>query len=570
MSLIEQRLAWARLARSGRGPALRIALLATYTIDPLTPYLGMALEAAGLPAEIRVGPFDQIAIQCLDPASETAAYRPDVLVVHPRLEDLWAGLPTPLAGPSEPYAEAASTYASAAVEAGARWGATVVFVLPAVPDLRPLGVGDAGNAAGVFATANAVRETLRRHLAGRAGVLIADMEAELRAIGTEAAEAPALWATARIPYAEAAFARLGAQLARLIALSRLPARKVVAVDADGTLWGGVVGEDGPDGVVLGDRGPGAAHVAFQRYLLALREAGVLLVLASKNEEADVWAAFARPEMVLKREHLADWRIGWNPKSESLMAMAETLRLGLESFCLIDDNPAELAEVGARCPQVAGLLMPADPAGWRQALSAERALDRLPPTAEDRARPQSYAQERERAAIREALTPEAYLAALGLSVRITEAAEPDLPRLAQLVAKTNQFNLTCRRRDAAALAALVGSPGAIVRLASARDRFGDYGVVGAAIALETPDGATLDTFLLSCRAMGRGIERAMLADLQARSAQRGFGPLVAAIETHPRNEPARRFFAELGATDTPGPLAECAWPVHLAIHEEVSA
>lgn len=544
MSALAKRLAWTRLQRSARQASLRVAVLASYTAEPLAPMLGMALEAEALGAEIFISPFDQLAAQCLDDASETAAFAPHVLVAHARLEERGDGL---------------VDLARLALAAARRWGATLVWVLPAVPEARPLGVGDAADPNGVTATAERVRAALRAELAGSPDVLLADMEAIVRALGTSAALAPALFAAARIPYADAAFERLGDQLARLIALGRRGARKVLVLDADRTLWGGAVGEDGPAGVAIGGAGAGAAHREFQAHVLKLREAGMLLALASRNTEADVWAAFERPEMLLKREHLAAWRVNWAPKSENLKAMAAELGLDVASFALIDDNPAELAEVAANCPGVACVRFPEDPAGWLEAVQAAGALDRLPPSAEDRARADHYATERERVVQQAALGPEAYLASLELTVTAFTPAPADMGRLAQLVAKTNQFNLSCKRRDAAELATLRASESHLVRLYAARDRFGDYGVVGAAIVEANGE---IDTFLLSCRALGRGIEQAMLADAAAKAARRGFGPLSARLEEHPRNEPARRFFAALGALDVPTPLDMPAWPAHI--------
>lgn len=538
MSLLQRRLTWQRRQKAGPDANLQVAILATFTSEPLVPYLGMALIANGHEPAIHVGPYDRIAPECLDDASETAAYRPDCLVVFARLEDT--------ADPLD--------LADVAAAAAARWGAALLFVLPALPEARPLGAGDAQTTQGVVATATATREALRAQLAGRPGVLLADMEDVVRRLGSPQALAPQLQAVARIPYTEAAFAALGEGLARLVRLARRAPCKVVVLDADNTLWGGVVGEDGVNGIALSPNTAGEAFTDFQSYLLQLRQAGVLLALCSKNQEADVWAAFARPEMKLAQTDLAAWRANWEPKSANLRAMSDELGLGLDSFVLIDDSPFELAEVAANAPEVATIRFPEDPAEWLATIQGAGLLDRLPPTAEDRARAGQYATETTRR-IAHATDPAAYLASLGLAVRVFTPGDGDMPRLAQLVAKTNQFNATGRRRDAADLAALVADPAAAVRLISAHDKFGDYGTIGAYVVL---DGA-LDTFLLSCRALARGVEEAMLAAAQADGATR------ATVLPLPRNEPARRFFARQGvpADGADHPLLPCAWPAHVA-------
>ncbi|HEX6288922.1 MAG TPA: HAD-IIIC family phosphatase [Herpetosiphonaceae bacterium] len=565
MSLLSIRLRWKQILRSERPEQLRVAVLASFTAAPIVPYCGVALEDLGLPADIWIGPFNQIAQECLSDASETAAYNPDLLLCWPRLEELWSGQPLPLVADNRRYVDDALALAETCLDAARRWQCTLIFVLPALPEVRPLGLGDAHLTTGIAATATLVREQLRRRLSGQRHVLLLDLEEIVRALGSSASYDERMFAIAKIPFTEACFQAVGERLARLIRISRRAARKVVVVDADHTLWGGVVGEDGMDGVDLRDGGAGEAFRSFQAFLLELRRAGVLLALCSKNHEDDVRAVFERREMRLKQAHFAAWRIGWQPKSEVLRQIADELGLGLDSLVLIDDNPAEIAEVSAALPEVACICMPADPAEWPRVMAAAGCLDRLPPTAEDLQRADFYAQERQRESVRsQSISREEYLAQLDVQVQIFAPTAGDLPRLSQLVTKTNQFNLNCRRRSQPELAALCADQRYVVRLIQAQDRYGDYGIVGAYIVDLEAQSAELDTFLLSCRALGRGIEEAMLADLFDELEQRGQHSLVAAVEEHPRNEPARRFFASLGAASCgqPGELRRPGWPAYI--------
>jgi FkbH-like protein len=546
MSLLQLRLRWRSLVRSNRSIQMRMAVLATFTANPLEPYLGIALEDAGLPSEMLIGPYNQIVQECLSDQSQTARFRPQVVIIWPRFEELWGGRPLPLSDRATDYSHEAIELAEAAMAASRRWQATLVFVLPAIPELRPLGVGDACNDAGVFATAATVREALRHRLTDQPGVLIADAEEAIRTIGSEKAYDWRLMISARIPFSEAAFSLIGRRMARLILLSMKPARKVVVVDADNTLWGGAVGEEGPHGIDLRDNDRGEAYRDFQSFLLELRRAGALLAICSKNNEADVWEAFARREMRLKREHLAARRINWQAKSLSIREIAEELKLGLDSFVVIDDNSAEIAEMQGALPELACLRMPDDPADWLRVMQNAGLLDRLPPTAADMNRAVQYQQERLRIEqSKTASSPEEYLARLGVKVSIFAPAPSDVPRLAQLVAKTNQFNLNCRRRSDIELTQICADTSYLVRLVQARDDFGDYGIVGAFAAKLDSDRADLDTFLLSCRAMGRGIEEAMIANLFDEVSRTSIESVFAVVEEHPRNEPARRFFAGIG-------------------------
>jgi FkbH-like protein len=568
MTRLETQLRWRQITRSQRPAKIKVAILATFTPDPVVPYLGTALEDAGVPADIMIGPYNQIVQQCLSDDSATARFPPDVVICWPRLEELWGRRSLPLSDDPALYAEDAFNVAAACVEAAKRWQSLLIFVLPAVPNVRPLGTGDASNPKGVYATASQVREALRHWLAEQRGGVLFDLEDAIRTVGANRSYDHRLFTLARIPFSDELFQCAGEGMARAIALSRQPARKVLVVDADNTLWGGYVGEDSPDNIDLGDSGPGEAYRAFQSFLLELRRAGLLLALCSKNDEADVWQAFSRPEMRLNKSDLAAWRINWQAKSKNLCEIAEQLRVGVDSLVLIDDSPVEIAEVKNALPEVACIRMPEDPVQWVSQIQHAGILDRLPPTSEDLRRAASYDQEQRRQVLREQTrSAEEYLATLDVRVSMLEPSSMHLPRLAQLVAKTNQLNLNCRRRSHAELSQLCADQQYFVRLATATDRFGDYGIVGALIVKKQPDGAELDTFLLSCRALGRGIEEAMIATLFEEVDQLGNGAsqAFATLEECPRNEPARNFFSLLGC-DKPGvrsPLRRLDWPTSVA-------
>jgi FkbH-like protein len=563
LTLLEIRSRWQTLVRSGRNLDRRVAILASFTASPLVPYLGVALDDAGIPSDVVVGPYHQIVTECLSDESATARLRPHFVVVWPRLEELWGERPLPLDGDPARYSAAALEVAEASIAAAKRWTATLVFVLPSIPEVRPLGVGDAATPSGVFATATSAREALRARLSRESGVLVLDLEEIVRAVGAGRAHEPRLQALAHIPFSEELFAAAGERLARLLRLAARAACRVVVVDGDNTLWGGIVGEDGPGGVDLGENGPGAAFRAFQAYLLELRRAGVLVALCSKNDEADIWQVLGRREMRLRKEHLAAWRIGFRRKSELVLEIAEELGVGVDAVAFVDDNPAELEEVRVTLPEVACIRFPADPARWHEAVSGEGRLDRLPPTGADLVRVAHYEQERSRREER-ARSPEDYLERLECAAAVFEPAPSDIHRLAQLVHKTNQLNLNGRRRTEVELAGLVADPRHLVRLVSASDRFGDYGVVGAFALRVDGARAVLDTFVLSCRALGRGIELAMVASLFEEAERAGAGEVVATVESLPRNEPARTFFASLGCatSGTAAALARPPWPAHV--------
>jgi FkbH-like protein len=554
---------WREVQQAASQPRLKVRLLSSFTIDPLVPHLGVALAGLGITADLTVGPYNQIIQECADPSSDSSLSHPDVLVVWARHEDT--------ADPAPDRASAAagaphllSEMASAARAAASRIPARLVFALPAVPAYRPLGTGDASNPQGVAASTAALRERLRTQLADGAATVLWDADEVVRAVGSAAAYDHRLDILAHVPYSRALLAAAGADLARAIRLAVQPARKAVVLDADGTLWSGAVSELGAAGIDLGP-GPAEAHVRFQEALLRLRQAGLLLALSSKNAETDVWAAFSRREMRLRREHLSAWRIGWQPKHQAITEIAGELHISPDAMVLIDDNPAELAEARAALPGLATVAMPADPALWPQAL-ADPAFDRLPPTDDDRARPRRVAEDQGRAQLQRTVTPEDYLPGLKIWVMARPPDRAGYRRLAQMVLKTNQMNLNGLRLSEQELAALGDRADHEVRVIDTGDRFGDYGQVGAYVLATDGTDARLVLFLISCRALGRGVERAMVAYALERARRRGAGRVLATVRETSRNEPARRFFASVGC---PRPeqefaLEDVAFPPYLTM------
>jgi FkbH-like protein len=566
MSLLDRRLRWDGGRKEPRATGLRIALLSTFVIDPLVPYLGTELEDRGNSVDVVVGPYGRIAQECLARDSEIARAGCQVLVVWPRFEDLWAGRPAPLDASDGDYATDLVELAIVAAEAAQRWSATLVFVLPHLPERLPLGVGDLRSATGVVATATRARAQVAERLRGLPGVWIADADRMVRAVGARRSFDARLDTLARIPFTQELYAEAGEQLARIVNTAVRPARKVIVVDGDNTLWGGILGEVGWEHVELADSTPGEAFRNFQSHLLDLRRAGWLLALCSKNHDDDIKQVFTRSEMRLRLADLTSRRVGWDSKAVSLASIADELGVGVDSLVFIDDNPHEIVEVRARLPGVLCIQMPADAVHWYAALDSSGAFDCVPPTPADRARAEQYAEQQQRASSRERFaSTDAYLADLGLKVRVFAPREEHVARLAQLVAKTNQFNLNCRRRTEPELRALCASEQHVVLMTEASDRFGDYGQVGVVIAEQSGDKAELDTFVLSCRVLGRGVEEAILSVTRTTLRQRGATTLIATVEEKPRNEPARTFFSRLGGRpNTAVELGDVLFPAHIEL------
>ena len=292
------------------------------------------------------------------------------------------------------------------------------------------------------------------------------------------------------------------------------------LDLDNTLWGGVVADDGIEGIEIGDTSPrGEAFKAFQKYIATLKERGTLLAVASKNDYAVAAEVFEKhPEMVLRMDDLVSFKANWEPKSENIRQMAAELNLGLDSFAFVDDNPAEIDIVRQFVPEVETILLGPDAADYVAQLQDCRLFEPRNITAEDAERTSQYQSEVQRQALAASVTDMgAYLRSLEMKGTITEFTPVDVPRLSQLINKSNQFNLTTRRRTEADILALMKDPdyaGFSVRL---KDRFGDHGLISIVIGRQ--EGATMlvDTWLMSCRVLKRQVEDEVLNEL-ARLAQ----------------------------------------------------
>jgi amino acid adenylation domain-containing protein/FkbH-like protein len=346
-----------------------------------------------------------------------------------------------------------------------------------------------------------------------------------------------------VPFTPAFFASLGTMIIRKVAALYRHPYKVIAVDCDNTLWKGVCGEGGAMGVELS-----APYLALQHFLVAQQEAGRLICLCSKNNVSDVLEVFAkRHEMPLQLKHLVAMRINWQAKSQNLLALAQELQLGIDSFVFIDDNPLECAEVQQYCPQVFTLPLPSDATQWSEFLKHTWIFDHLRLTKEDRIRTELYQQNRARSLLlQEAPTLKEFLAGLELEVHISPIAEQQLARVAQLTQRTNQFNCTTRRRSTNEITHYLSEPGQKGLVVEVRDRFGDYGKVGVMLFALRDETLTVDTFLMSCRSMGRGVEHRMLAHLGVRAQEMGMQRVLVPYLPSGKNKPVLDFLEQVGA------------------------
>ena len=511
---------------------LRLALLATASLEFLQPFLKVEGLRRGYRVECYVGGFAQFETELADPGAPLYLFEPDLLVLSLQPEELIPGLRVRfVADGGSRFTQAMEDAANRLVESARRFraetGRLALIANHPVVDPGPLGPFDAADPDGYVFALTAANHSLATTLAQEPGVTVWDYAGLVRNLGGGAGDAR-LWALGRIPLAAANQATAAAHLLRTVQGLIRPPAKCLVLDLDNTLWGGVVGDDGLQGIQLGDDFPGNTYKALQHRVLGLADRGILIALVSKNEFESVDAAFRdHPDMVLRWEDVAAHRINWEPKSGNLIAIAEELNIGLDAMVLFDDNPVERAEVRANAPQVGVIDVPTDSTGYVAALDACEFFDQPTISHEDRARTELYRKDRQRNALRAGATGvEEFLASLDMVASVGVADDGSLNRIAQLVNKTNQFNLTTRRHSQSEIDAIGRGPDGAVLWLRLRDRFGDQGLVGVAIVVTDGPDALIDSFLMSCRVMNRHVEHALLAyaasQARAMGAQRLIG------------------------------------------------
>jgi len=532
--------------RTDHTPSLRIGIAATFTANTLIPYLGGHLLDAGIQPGIQAGPYNQLFQVCLDYRSQFTGEL-DVLVLLWRIEDLMLEEVTAfLHGDQDGLGRALAKLGAlgqALASLRAAFSGTIVINVPPFPSTLPAHSLELSNPVTLGAFHRAVATALVEQVSTLEGVRLFDLDILQREHGVAASSDARQWYLYHQPFTDKFLFEAGSLLGRIIGTLRRAPRKCVVLDCDNTLWGGIVGEDGVGGLQIGEDFPGWAYRDFQKLLLRWRNQGILLALASKNNEDDVWAVFEKHSgMVLKREHISAWQINWEPKSENIPKIAAALNIGIDSLVFIDDNPMEIDYMRAARPEVHSVLMPEEPADILHTMRTLAHFDRLEITREDRGRADMMRVEQERETSRKHLSKEDFLRGLELRVELFAAPLEELDRIAQLINKTNQFNLTTIRRSLDEVRILAAAPLHRVYGLRVSDKFGEYGLTGVAIAERSPGQKrwTIDTLLLSCRVLGRQVETAFLAGIAAQAQADGAVDLFASFIPSAKNAPAASF------------------------------
>jgi FkbH-like protein len=542
-----------------RFASVRLLVVRNFTIEPIEPLLKIAAYRAGLHLDVTYSGYDPAPDDELDSLLADGA---SVVLLLLRLEDIAPILTERSQRQPTTDVEAIADDVVARVMGLARRiregsGATILlqnFVMAPAP---AAGLADSQDPAGELNLVRHMNRQLASSLREIDGSAIVDADHLFAKVGLERCYDERSARMAGAPFTQDALRVLADAYVRHVKAMDGPAVKCIVLDCDNTLWGGVIGEDGPAGIALGPIGPGRAFTALQEDLRDLRQRGLVLAICSKNESADVLDVLRNhPHSVLREDDFAAMRIDWEDKAANISAIADELNIGLEHIVFVDDSDIECEWVKQRLPDVHVIQWPMS-SDEGTSLRDLPLFDSLVVTEEDRARTEMYRSEAKRRAARtDDVSREGYLRSLEMEATVGLATSQQLPRLAQLTQRTNQFNLTTRRYDVAALEKLAIDPNSRVVWLELQDRFGSNGIVGCGILRVASETASIDSLMLSCRVIGRDVETVLVNRLAIIAREMGATILMGEFIPSDRNGQVADLYTRLGfARVEPHPPSE---------------
>ncbi len=565
-------------ARAGKRPLtpltpFRLGLIGNGTLDLIIPVLVATAARHGIALECVVGAYDQFLQDALSPNSPVNQARPDAVLLAMDYRGLsLQATPGDADAAERTVEDAFGLLDTIRTSIRTHSGATCILQTLAPPPESLFGSLDRA----LPGTMRTLVDALNRRIAAAAlqsDDLLLDVAGIAETVGLGEWHSPALWNMAKLPFADAYVPFYADHVARIIGAMRGKSRRCLVLDLDNTVWGGVIGDDGLEGIKVAQGDPtGEAHLGVQQLALALRRRGVVLAVSSKNTDSVARKPFQEhPDMLLKEEHIAVFQANWDDKATNIRAIATELALGLESLVFLDDNPVERGLIRRELPEVAVPEVESDPAAYARTLAAAGYFEAILFSDEDRTRAEMYQGNARRLSLqRQAGDIGAYLQSLDMRIIFNPFDAMSRARVSQLINKSNQFNLTTRRYSEAEVAAVEADPHAFGFHARLIDKFGDNGIIGVIACRETADAVwTIDTWLMSCRVLGRGVEQMVLREILYRGKAHGIESLVGIYRPTPRNQMVRDHYAKLGFTcigeDADG---ETRWT--LPINAEVEA
>jgi len=530
------------------GKPLRIAILRSYTAEMVEPILKLRMLLEGYKTEFLWGDYNQYVQEILNLSSPLYDFRPDLILILLRIEELLPDFIEDFG--SRPVSEWEALIESRAQQLAdltepvrKNLQAQILFQNLSLPGVNYYGIYDAQQSEGQSYLVNRFNHFLAKELGTINGAFIWDFNRFVHLAGLEAIYDPKMWYFSKNPFKASIYPKMVNDLLRYILSIIGKSRKCIVVDLDHTLWGGVAGEDGISGVALGHDYPGNCYLDFQKGLLRLYNRGIILAINSKNNEEDALEIIDNhPYMILRRRHFAAMKINWKDKVTNLKALAQELNIGIDSMIFIDDSPIECELVRQRCPECEVVCLPEKVYLIPEVLESLNGIENIRLTDEDKEKGKMYQDQAVRREFEKSFDNlDEFLEGLNIEVKIEAATDFSVPRIAQLTQKTNQMNLTTRRYTESNIKAFVDGPDTYVFSVSSKDRFGDHGIIGVFILKINGEECFIDTFLLSCRVIGRNIEQSMIAFIADFARKRGIKTLIGEYIPTPKNRPAEDMY-----------------------------
>lgn len=533
---------------SSHGCLLNIGIAASFTIEPILPYLGGSLLEKDFHPSFSIASYNQIHQVCFNYSTMFSDADPNVIILLWRIEDL---SPSVVERVDNSYSDLLEKMIDGLLNAveilRAQFDGEIIISVPPYPSNSVFSTHDLDQSTELILL---YRRLVSRWIDGIKRIKhirMLDLDNLLSQSGYNNCLDIRKWYLYKQPYTEDFYLKVAKQMTRIIASQKRSPKKCIVLDCDNTLWGGIVGEDGLKGIQLGQDFPGVVYRDFQSYLLQLSHKGIFLAVASKNNEGDVLEVFDfHDAMVLKREQIAVFEVHWEDKISSLKRIAEELNIGVDSLVFVDDSAKEIAEVKERLPDVTCFMVPAEIVELPKLLQETELFDIGSVTADDLERVERMHVEKTRKLEAKTMSKQSFMESLSLEIHVFSSKVNHIARVAQLINKTNQFNLTTIRRTQAEVEQMILSDSYQVLGLEVNDRFGNYGLVGVAIVERLSESEWLiDTLLMSCRVLGRGVETAFLAKVCEAVKYSGGKKIIAEYRPTNKNSQVKDLYKEHG-------------------------
>ena len=535
---------------------VRLAVLGSSTVEHLFPGLRVGALRHGLWLDVRTVDYGQYLQSIIDPGSSLHRFKPDVVLFAFEAAHFFEGvaLSTDPQAADAILAQTMDRLKDLWQKVRDAFGSSIVQQTLVPIALPLLGNNEHRIATSPLRLVRRLNERLRSEIPD--GIDLLAIDERVASDGLAAWHDPVLWHRAKQELTPLAAPMYGELVARILAAQQGRSAKCLVLDLDNTLWHGVIGDDGLEGIKLGQGSAlGEAHLAVQSYARDLSRRGVILAVCSKNDEAVALAPFERhPEMLLRRSDIACFIANWNDKASNLREIARTLNIGLDALVLLDDNPFERNLVRSELPMVSVPELPEEPALYPHRLAEAGYFEAVSLTADDLKRSSQYQANAARDSLRaEATDLDSYLRSLDMQLQWARFDQVNLPRIVQLINKTNQFNLTTRRYTETEVASLLDDTEALTLHLRLVDRLGDNGIIGIVIGRRVDEQEIeLDTWLMSCRVLGRGVERATLNVVMEEASRLGAKRLRGIFRPTSKNTMVKDHYPNLGFREIPSP------------------